>query len=925
MSAENWSQVKEILNDVLELEPEQRQAYLSSLDLSDEIKDEISSLLAFESEAELLMDASAAEIGKDFFDSTDDLTDQKIGNYRIIREIGHGGMGAVFMARRDDGKFEQTVALKLLKREMNTSALRRHFEQEREILASLDHPNIARLLDAGTTDDQIPYIAMEYVDGVPINEYCIMNDIVLNDRLELFKSVCGAVEFAHRNLVVHRDLKPSNILVTPDGVPKLLDFGISKMLSKSYDASDEATITRMGVMTPSYASPEQLKRSSVTTLSDVYSLGVILYELMSGHRPYGENSSDLREIYYAVLEKEPTRPSNMLETKGRELAAMIEAPTVIKADVKGGENSSATRSDTVKLTAQSRYKISPKSLKGDLDNIILKALRKEPERRYPSVAAFSEDIGRYLNGLTVSARPNTFGYRASKFVARNRIQVASGALILCALGGGVGATLWQARIAQIERVKAEQRFNDVRTLANSFLFEFSPMMEKIPGTTEAQVLLVKRALEYLDSLSNEAGDDNELKKELAKAYEKVGNIQGNPYSTNIGDIAGAVQSYEKSRAIREALLQQSPEDKELISELAIIYGLMGDVYLNGLDEYDKAVEKYDQAYALSEKVVAADPTNIDARARLAGIIKSKGLIPFYNGDNKTAIEFYKRSHLIYQDLVKEKPDNLYYEQEYAFMYVNIGEAQGWDGNFEESGKNIQKGLEHLYEIEKKFPTDIKLKRTLMLANIKYGESFEDRKLPQEAVIVYSKAIAIAETLFANDQKNALAKRDVAMGYKKKAQALSSAGRGTESLETLNRSMAIFEELRATDPNNSEAVYDVTNLKFTIGETLIEQNEHQKAILYLENSRDGFASVLALNPNNMFAARMSAFSYDRLARCYEVLYKKDKNTKTLAESLLNFKKGLAGLEKMDAEGNLGDLDKQYLPELRERIANLEKSS
>lgn len=272
MQTKQWNKVKELLDQVLELEVSERQNFLNNCGADEEIRAEIESLIAFEDDAENLMNLSAVEFSKDFFaedESHNSLLGQNIGVYRIIRELGMGGMGAVYLAERNDGKFEQKVALKLLKREVNTSTIRRRFQIERKILASLEHPNIARLLDAGTTDDKAPFIAMEYIEGIPIDEYCNKNNLGLNERLSLFQQVCAAVNFAHRNLVVHRDLKPSNILVTKDGIPKLLDFGISKILSKEFDEIDSATVTRMGAMTPSYASPEQMQRESVTTSTDI--------------------------------------------------------------------------------------------------------------------------------------------------------------------------------------------------------------------------------------------------------------------------------------------------------------------------------------------------------------------------------------------------------------------------------------------------------------------------------------------------------------------------------------------------------------------------------------------------------------------------------------------------------------------------------
>lgn len=434
--AADWSQVKEALGEVLALGADARQAYLDNAGLPADVRAEVESLAELETESDSMFEASAVELSREFVDDRGTMAGTMVGPYKIVSELGHGGMGAVYLAERADGKFDQKAAVKLLKREMNTAALRRHFDREREILAALEHPNIARLLNAGSTADGIPFIAMEYVDGVPIDEYCSTHSLDLASRLQLFKTVCSTVEFAHRNLIVHRDLKPSNIMVTRDGVPKLLDFGISKILTDGYDGADSATITRMGVMTPSYASPEQLRRESVTTLSDVYSLGVILFELLSGRRPFEGEEGDLRAIYSAVLEKEPSAPSSVANTASR--TAVFEQPPYRSHEaetVKLGTDFSRVRRTGEHAVPVSQ--LSPQLLRGDLDNIVLKALRKEPERRYASAGAFAEDIDRHLQGLPVTARPNTLSYRASKFVGRHKVGVLAAMLIVLAVIGGV--------------------------------------------------------------------------------------------------------------------------------------------------------------------------------------------------------------------------------------------------------------------------------------------------------------------------------------------------------------------------------------------------------------------------------------------------------------------------------------------------------
>ena len=434
-------------------------------------------------------------------------------------------MGAVYLAARADDEYRKEVAIKLVRRGLDTEDILRRFRNERQILAQLDHPNIARLIDGGTTDDGLPYFVMEYVNGVPINAYCDANALSTTERLKLFRKVCEAITYAHQNLVIHRDLKPSNILVTHEGEPKLLDFGIAKLLSTG-DELFTQTIPALRVMTPEYASPEQVKGDKIMTTSDVYSLGVLLYELLTGQRPYRLKTRTPEEIARAITEQEPERPST--------------------AVAKGAGNSKTQIPN-------------PKLLRGDLDNIVLMAMRKEPARRYTSVGQFSEDIRRHLEQLPVRARKDTLRYRSEKFIRRHKVGVAAAALIALSLVGGIVATFWEARRATQQRDRAERRFADVRKLSNALLFDIAPKIERLEGSTEARKSLVQRALEYLDSLANESAENASLQGELAAAYEKVGELQGAPRKANLNDFSGAIASYEKARDIRKRLLEKHPE------------------------------------------------------------------------------------------------------------------------------------------------------------------------------------------------------------------------------------------------------------------------------------------------------------------------------------------------------------------------------
>ena len=396
--ATDWRRVEEIFDEVAALPAGERGERLAELCGDD-------GALRLEVESLLAADAGAG----DFLEQTPvppDLAEvvlpppsavgRRIGSWRVERKLGEGGMATVYLGVRDDGEFRQQVAIKVFGYGADRSDLLDRFRAERQILASLDHPNIARLLDGGTTEDGLPYLVMEHVDGVPVDRYCEEHGLGVDARIDLFRQICSAVQYAHQNLVVHRDLKPSNILVTADGKPHLLDFGIAKLLEGSALAGADLTRTGQRLMTPHYASPEQVTGRPMTTASDVYALGVLLYVLLTGHLPYRLDPDRLGAVEQAVLEQQPERPS-----------------TAVGRSISTADGASAIE------TLQDRRLA--RRLAGDLDNIVLMALRKEPQLRYASVELLSEDLRNYREGMPVLARPATFGYRVSKFVGRHRI------------------------------------------------------------------------------------------------------------------------------------------------------------------------------------------------------------------------------------------------------------------------------------------------------------------------------------------------------------------------------------------------------------------------------------------------------------------------------------------------------------------------
>src|SRR5262245_56732753 len=401
MSPERWQRIEELFGAVVHAPPPERDPFQTQVCKGDEeLRREVLSLLARDTAEDFIRDPIASAALAFSAKPKDDLTGERIGPYRITRLIGRGGMGVVYEAERDDEQFQRQVALKIIKRGMDTDFVRDRFLRERQILASLDHPHIARLFDGGATPDGLPYFVMEFVAGEPITTYCRRRQLSVNEKLKLFLKVCSAVQHAHQKLVVHRDLKPSNILITspPDGkadgkdgalgLPKLLDFGIAKLLTPDVSQAHTRTETALWLMTPEYASPEQARGQAVTTTTDVYSLGVVLYELLTERRPHEFKTYSPAEIERAICETQIEEPSKVV---GRTTGA----PT--------------------RLARQ---------LAGDLDNIMLMAMRKEPERRYQSVEQFSEDVRRHLAGMPVVARKDTFGYRAGKYVRRHKAGVA---------------------------------------------------------------------------------------------------------------------------------------------------------------------------------------------------------------------------------------------------------------------------------------------------------------------------------------------------------------------------------------------------------------------------------------------------------------------------------------------------------------------
>jgi serine/threonine protein kinase/tetratricopeptide (TPR) repeat protein len=604
MNPTKWKAIKETFSAVLELPLPERRAFLSKE--TEEVRREVERLLAVFPEAKnFINEPLVVEKGLRQNRREENLVGKRIDDYVILEKLGEGGMGVVFLAEQRGENFTQKVALKLIKRGMDTNLVLKRFLMERQILASLEHPNIARLFDGGSTDDGLPFFVMEYVEGESIKKFCENHGFDTRERLELFRKVCQAISHAHQKLVIHRDIKPSNILVSEAGEPKLLDFGIAKLLSPDWNAhGTEPTITDFRLMTPEYASPEQMRGQLTTTATDVYSLGVVLYELLTGTRPFKFNGKNAFEISADIDTQIPLRPSDAAE--------MTRA------------NAGETRGRR-KRNPKSKIQ-NPKSLKGDLDNIILKAIRREPERRYHSVHEFGDDIHRYLSGLPVKATADSGLYRLGKFINRHRAGVLACASFVLLLVAATALTSWQYFVARSERAKAQERFEELHAVAKSLLTDTNEALRNMPDGLEIRKSIVEKSVAVLDKLAIEEKEDAVFLTELADAYEELGKIR----YLKFHESRAALGDYGKALRLREKAIRIAPQDVEIILKRSATLGAVLEVHTNSGD-LEKILELWQMQRDNNLQALALEPENprtlygLSAQTEeVSGILQSLG-------------------------------------------------------------------------------------------------------------------------------------------------------------------------------------------------------------------------------------------------------------------------------------------------------------
>lgn len=769
MDAERWDRVKAIFQDAMEREPAERDALLSAACATDaELRAAVERLLAAHANAGDFLDSARNISLKDLPVPThaidEDTAPERIGPYRIVRALGQGGMGTVYLAERDDPGLRKMVALKVV--HAASRVIVRRFRTETQILAALEHPGIARLYDGGTTDQGLPYFVMEYVDGENLLAYCETRRASIADRLRLFRRVCEAVQYAHQNFIVHRDLKPSNILVAPDGGPKLLDFGIAKALSPSGEAiEDTAFFAR--VLTPQYASPEQIRGEVVTTASDVYSLGAILYELLSGRRPYQLTNQSSAGIERIVCEQEPVPPSS-------------QAPDALT-----------------------------RPLRGDLDNIVLKALRKDPAGRYATAAELAADVQRHLDGYPVLARPDRPTYRAAKFVRRHRRAVAVAAVAALSLVVGLAVAVWQARVATIQRERADRRFNDVRQLANSLIFTLHDAVAPLPGSTPVRQQIVSEGLKYLERLTPESAGDPALQIELGRAYVQIGAVQGRPSAANLGDRTGAIASFRKAQALLAPSATRADASPAVFGSYLDAIRFQGEV-LDGETKLAAARLASEEA----TRFVARHP-NLDEALGFLAVAEFQLAVA-----TSDSLPHWQKAGAIYDALLAKKPDDPVRQRNAALVEKYLGGVYETQADYATALSHHTRALALDQQRYNRTPADrvAKLDVAIDLSSIAYAHWH--RNALTDAIGMYRRSLAMREELLASDPKDVSALSKVAFVRSRLGAVLRLRGDTEEAMAQLRQAIQLFQRVASRsdfDTAMTAATWvDVAKLETTRG-------------------------------------------------------------------------------------------------------------
>jgi non-specific serine/threonine protein kinase/serine/threonine-protein kinase len=822
MDPGRWDRVKVVFQEAFERAPSERGAVLDAACEGDAgLREDVERLLRAHARGGCLDSPPSLELDPaDITEAADDSQTEEVGGapsrigaYRILRELGRGGMGSVYLAERDEPGLRKRVAVKLVRQGRDSAFVVRRFRTERQILAALEHPGIARLYDGGTTQDGLPYFVMEYVDGEDLLAYCDARRLPITTRLRLFLRICDAVQYAHQSLVVHRDLKPSNVLVTADGDPKLLDFGIAKLLGpQPAEAGVEETASVIRLMTPDYASPEQVRGERVTTATDVYSLGVILYQLLSGHRPYRVQGKGAAEIERALLEQDVDPPSTA--------AARTEEVTA-----RGGSGTKRITPADVSAQRQAVPRRLRRQLRGDLDNVVLKALRRDPAERYATAAELGEDIRRHLEGFPVRARADSRTYRVAKFLRRHRAGAAAVGVAALGLLTGLGVAVRQARVAEAERRRAEARFQDVRRLANSVIYELHDAIANLPGATPARQLMVTRALEYLDRLAGEGGDDLALKRELADAYQRLAQLQNSGLGANLGDTKGAIESYGKALAIRESLAARAPVDSQDVLGLALLEFDLGTLH-RAQGRPGQAEQSFMSSASRLEGLERAGALPDAQRGRLGGVYQRLAEAQSFQGKRDEALRTAEKAVATAEKAWSGRRQDAASRSILAAASYQLAVALADKDRYAEALERTRQARALLEAGLRENPLDAQQTRVLLY--VLNGESDHLWRLGDQAAAarVRERALEVAEKALRRDPRDRWSQMGVAIAAKALGDVLLETGDARESARRFRQALRIDRQVVAEDPGYTFARLEAAYAEHGLARALLAQGTRE---------------------------------------------------------------------------------------------------
>ena len=760
MDAARWERVKEIFSIALEHEPAGRPSYLDEACAGDsELRAEIDSLLDAHAQTGDFIERPAVHRSLGMEVETPSWIGRRVGAYRVVAEVGRGGMSEVFKGVRADDEYHKEVAIKVLLPGHDTRFFLERFKSEKQMLATLDHPNIARILDAGSTDDGLPYLVMDYIKGRPIDEYCRERHLSVRARLELFRTLCSAVQYVHQHLMVHSDLKCNNVLVTEGGSVRLLDFGVARLTSAVPPAESE--LLGPIALTPEYASPEQIRGAVVSTASDVYSLGVMLYRLLTEKLPYGGAGSLPHELAAEICERDALPPSEA---------------------VGNNRDGSALR----------------RQLSGDLDSIVMLALHRDPTYRYPSVERLSEDLSLYLRGFPVTARPPSLPDKALKFCARHRTGIAVMTLFILTLIGGIVGAGWEAHIARLERTRAERHFEDVRKLANMFMFDVHEAIQNLPGAIPARQMLVSNSLKYLDGLAAESGADPTLRRELATAYEKLADVQGGYRQSNLGDAGAAIASYRKALDIRRSLAAAQPTDLDLQRDLFRSYGKLGEA-LSGAGDAGGAISSSRQALQIAAALAGAAGSDTADRRNLGSVYVALGWQIARAHQTERGLLLMNQGTAVFETLMDADAQDVRSRHHAAVAYGRMGEILIGLRRYDEAFRAHTKQQQIAHALSVADPTNAEL-QTLESYGLLGIATVQSRLgLHKDALVNQTRATAMLRALFDADAKDTEARYNAAFALSETSETRTRLGQLAEAERDVRAALTII----APSVNTSE--------------------------------------------------------------------------------------------------------------------------